>query len=262
MPDAAPGTPTAIQVSGLARTFSAGTGPLSALREVSLEVFEGEFVCVIGPSGCGKTTLLRILGGLDEPSDGKVLLRGRSPSAAQASRSIGYVFQDPGLLPWRDVAGNIRLPLEVTSGDGRAADEAIFELVALVGLAGFEDFYPARLSRGMQQRVALARALALDPPLLFMDEPFSALDEITRARMRYELLRIWEQWRKTVVFVTHSIAEAVALGDRVVVLSERPGRVLRIVDVPFARPRMAELERTAQFFDLTNELRSLLSPGL
>ncbi len=252
-----------VSFRNLGHVFEDGRQPLTSLVDISLDVPRGQFTSVIGPSGCGKTTLLRITGGLLRPSEGQVLVDGRPPEGAQRAREIGFVFQEPALLPWRTVLGNARLALEIDRLD-RSRDlphpEALLEIV---GLADFRDYYPHQLSGGMQQRVAIARALAFNPSLLLMDEPFGALDEITRAAMRYELLRIWEAQReaggrKTVIFVTHSIAEAIALGDRVVVLSGRPGTVRAQIDIELPRPRAQELERSRAFLDYADLLRSLL----
>ena len=220
---------------------------LEALREVTLDIGRGEFLSVLGPSGCGKTTLLRIVGGLAAPTSGSVRIGDRSPTDAQRRKLIGCVFQEPALLPWRTVLDNVRLPLAVNRGPERAGAAPPEELLHLVRLAEFAGYYPGQLSRGMQQRVGLARALALDPALLLMDEPFASLDEITRERMRFELLRIWDAARKTVLFVTHSIVDAVLLSDRVAVLSARPGRVRAVVPIGLERPRVAGVEHSTEF---------------
>jgi NitT/TauT family transport system ATP-binding protein len=227
---------------------------------MSFGVPAGQFLSVIGPSGCGKSTLLRIVGGLLRPSEGVASVRGEPPARAQKSREIGFVFQEPALLPWRNVYANVRLPLEI---DGVRRTRAVPDpaaLLDLIGLADFRDYYPHQLSGGMQQRVAIARALAFDPSLLLMDEPFGALDEITRSAMRYELLRVWSAAgnRKTVLFVTHSIAEALALSDRVIVLSGRPGHVIADLDIELARPRTEEIERSPAFLDYADYLRGML----
>ncbi len=252
-----------ISLRGLSHVFADGRQPLTALNGVSLDVPWGQFVSVIGPSGCGKSTLLRLVAGLLPATQGEVLLEGRPPQAAQRAREIGFVFQDPALLPWRTVLGNLRLPLEIDRLDRARPLPRPQELLELTGLADFRDYYPHQLSGGMQQRVAIARALAFNPALLLMDEPFGALDEIARSAMRYELLRIWEAHsgpagRKTVLFVTHSIAEAITLADRVVVLSARPGTVRADIDIELPRPRSQELERSQPFLDYADHLRSLL----
>ena len=248
-----------MQASGLHKSFDTGNSRIHVVDDVTLEVAHGEFVSLIGPSGCGKSTLLRLIAGLIEPDSGVITIAGRTPEQAQADREIGYVLQEPALLPWRSVAANIRLPLDVDrrSDAGRRAN--VDDLLEMVGLAGFADYYPHQLSGGMQQRTALARAIAVGASLFLMDEPFSALDEITRASMRYELLRIWEADRKTVVFVTHSIAEAVALSDRVAVMSARPGRIVSVLDIDLPRPRSSEMEREPDFLEYTSRLHDLLA---
>jgi len=251
-----------ILVEGLSKVFPHRGHPLEALRHLDLRVGWGEFVSVIGPSGCGKSTLLRIVGGLLEPTAGRVHIDGRSPREAQKAKDIGLVFQDPSLLPWRTVLGNVRLPLEVNRIDRHRPRFRPQDLLELVGLSAFTDYHPHQLSGGMQQRVAIARALVFQPALLLMDEPFGALDEITRSAMRYELLRIWHSARadrpKTVLFVTHSITEAIALSDRVVVLTPRPAQVRAVIDIDLPRPRDESLERSSQFLDYAQQLRNLL----
>jgi len=240
--------------------YESAEQPLSALIGINLEIGRGEFVSIIGPSGCGKSTLLRIIGGLQEPSRGQVAIDGGTARQAQLRKDIGFVFQDPSLLPWRRVIDNVRLPLQVNRGEGSSREAAA--LVDLVGLGGFQDYYPHQLSGGMQQRVALARSLVTGPSLLLMDEPFGALDEITRAAMRFELLRVWgSQGGKsgcTVVFVTHSIQEALLLSDRVVVMTPQPGRIAEVVDVGLVRPRTEDLEFEPAFVEQAQRLRSLL----
>jgi NitT/TauT family transport system ATP-binding protein len=251
-----------ILVEGLSKVFPHRGRPLEALRRLDLRVGWGEFVSVIGPSGCGKSTLLRIVGGLLEPTVGRIHIAGRSPGDAQKDKDIGLVFQDPSLLPWRTVLGNVRLPLEVNRIDSRRTRFQPQELLELVGLSAFADYHPHQLSGGMQQRVAIARALVFQPSLLLMDEPFGALDEITRSAMRYELLRVWQsagsERPKTVLFVTHSITEAITLSDRVVVLTPRPGRVRAVIDIELPRPRDESIERSSRFLDYAQQLRNLL----
>jgi NitT/TauT family transport system ATP-binding protein len=226
-----------------------------------LAVRQGEFVSVIGPSGAGKTTLLRAIGGLLRPTSGTILVEGILPSESQRRRAIGFVFQEPALLPWRTVFENILLPLELNTPDGRHSHAEAERLLTAVGLAEFRDYHPHQLSGGMKQRVALARALAFDPSILLMDEPFGALDEMTRTFMRYELLRLWEQSRKTVLFVTHSISEAILLSDRVVVLSGQPGRIVDDVAVALPRPREADVERSQRFFAYADRIMDSLARG-
>ncbi len=293
-----------LQASGLHKSFDTGDGRIHVVDDVTLEVAHGEFISLLGPSGCGKSTLLRLIAGLVEPDSGVITIDGRTPEQAQSDREIGYVLQEPALLPWRTVAANIRLPLDVDrrakslltpsrvrgrlwwekvrmrgsrsnsftltsilSRQGRGGSDEptlarhpeVDDLLDMVGLDGFADYYPHQLSGGMQQRTALARAIAVRASLFLMDEPFGALDEITRASMRYELLRIWEADRKTVMFVTHSIAEAVALSDRVAVMSARPGRIVAVIDIDLPRPRSSEMEREPDFLAYTSRLHDLLA---
>ena len=245
----------------VSKTFATEKERLKALEGLNLEVAYGEFLSVLGPSGCGKTTLLRIIGGLLEPTSGQVFIGGQRSVDAQRDKMLGYVFQEPSLLAWRTVIDNIRLPLEVNRRQPRDGGHTTEDLVRLVGLERFQSYYPFQLSGGMQQRVALARALVFDPSLLLMDEPFGALDEITRAAMRYELLRIWDMDKKTVVFVTHSIAEAIILSDRVVVLSGQPGKIKGVVGVDLPRPRSDSLERGEEYLHYSKLLHSLLLNG-
>jgi NitT/TauT family transport system ATP-binding protein len=227
-----------------------------ALGSLDLEIGDGEFVALIGASGCGKSTVLRLLAGLDEPSTGQVQINGQPPRDLQAQHALGIAFQDHALLPWRSVEGNLRLPFEV-AGLKPAADR-IGELITLAGLDGFQHARPAELSGGMRQRVAIARALALRPKVLLLDEPFGALDAVTRHRMNLELERIWLETRPTTLMVTHSVEEAVFLADRVIVLTERPGRVRSDTRVPFTRTRSATLMRSAEFHRLVDELTAQL----
>ncbi|MDP6454368.1 MAG: ABC transporter ATP-binding protein [SAR202 cluster bacterium] len=248
-----------VRISGVSKRFTTASETLLALDDVTLDVEYGTFICLLGPSGCGKSTLLRIIGGLLEPTTGEVTIGNQTPSDAQAEKELGFVFQDPSLMPWRTAEDNIRLPLQVNNrAKNRNSAAPVEELLSLVGLERFGPYYPSQLSGGMQQRVALARALAFGPSLLLMDEPFGALDEITREAMRYELMRIWNSDKKTVVFVTHSIAEAVTLSDRVVVMSGQPGKVKGIVDIALPRPRSNDMESNQSFVDHATTLRGLL----
>ena len=252
------GTKPHIAVRDLRHVYENGPDPLTALSGVHLDVSEGSLVSMIGPSGGGKTTLLKAIGGLLEPSEGTILVAGHPPVDAQRRRLIGFVFQDPSLLPWRTVLENVRLPLELGAGDGGPPGDEAARLVETVGLDEFGGYYPHQLSGGMKQRVALARALAVDPAVLLMDEPLGALDEMTRLAMRYELLRVWELSQKTVVMVTHSIAEAVILSDRVLVVSSRPGRIVDELTIDLPRPRSEALERSQSFLDYTYRIKEAL----
>ena len=254
-----------IEIKGVGKVFETEEGSVRALKDVSFNVREGEFLSIIGPSGCGKTTLLRIIGGLVEQTEGEIVFK--KGTIEDLHKNCGFVFQDPTLLPWRDVLGNILLPLEVARGGKRDKREGnserdkekkkVKELLAMVELEGFEHFYPRELSGGMKQRVAIARALAQDPLILLMDEPFGALDEMTRGRMNFELLRIWKETGKTVIFVTHSIPEAVLLSERVVVLSERPGTVKDIIDIKFDERNPSIIE-TEEFNKYVQKVRKAL----
>ena len=250
-----------ITVKNLTKIFTTGKGEgrVTALKDLSLRVEPGQFFSVIGPSGCGKSTLLRIVGGLLQPTSGSVTIgNGAAPQTAQKAKEIGFVFQSPGLLPWKTVQGNVEIPLKLNARANRPFSHTCDELIDLVGLATFSGAYPHQLSGGMQQRVAIARALSIDPALLLMDEPFGALDAITRQAMRYELLRIWEQAQKTVIFVTHSIAEAIVLSDVVAVISARPGQLRGIVEIDLERPRTEEIEQSREFLDYVARLTELL----
>src|SRR6266446_467917 len=245
-----------IVVSNLEKTYATrGRAQVHALAGISVEVGAGEFITIVGQSGCGKTTLLKILAGLLPRSAGSVTLRGRLVDGP--SRDIGIVFQDPVLLPWRTVFDNVMLPVEVLGLDRKSSGSRAMDLLGLVGLEGFEDKYPHELSGGMRQRVAIARALVHDPSLLLMDEPFGALDAMTREFMNLELLRIWQESGKTIVFITHSIPEAAFLADRVVVMSARPGRIQEIVDVRLSRPRDLDMMASDEFGVYTRRIRHL-----
>jgi NitT/TauT family transport system ATP-binding protein len=247
-----------VAIEGVTKTFGRG---VTALQGIDLEIQPREFISLIGPSGCGKSTLLRIMGDLIQPTSGKVVVNGKSARQARADRDYGIVFQDPVLYDWRTVAKNIALPLELGGWDRRKRNERVREMLELVELTGFESHHPWQLSGGMQQRVSIARALSFEPALLLMDEPFGALDEMTRERLNLELLRIWEQSGSTIVFVTHSIAEAVFLSTRVVVMSPRPGRISALVDVDLPQPRTAVTREEPRFFELVTEVREALHLG-
>jgi NitT/TauT family transport system ATP-binding protein len=232
------------------------TVALEALRDVSVKILPGEFVAFVGPSGCGKSTLLKLIGGLIAPSSGCIRVGGLEVTGPR--RDIGVMFQTPVLFPWRTVLENVLLPIEIFGVDARAATDRARSILRLVGLADREAAYPRELSGGMQQRAALSRVLVIDPPIILMDEPFGALDEFTRERMNLELLRIWHERRQTIVFVTHSIVEAVFLADRIVVMGSDPGRVLSIVDVPLPRPRSIDLMKAPDFATTVFEVREYL----
>ncbi len=251
--------PQVVQLKDVSKEF--GRGHVQALTGIDLDIRPGEFISLIGPSGCGKSTLLRIVGDLIQPSTGEVVVNGKSAHQARVDRDYGIVFQDAVLFDWRTVEKNISLPLEMMRWNRRRRSERVRELVDLVELKGFEGHHPWQLSGGMQQRVSIARALSFDPALLLMDEPFGALDEMTRERLNLELLRIWEQSGSTVIFVTHSISEAVFLSTRVVVMSARPGRIVGIVDVDLAQPRTTETREEPRFAELIREVRQLLRKG-
>ncbi|MEX0817048.1 MAG: ABC transporter ATP-binding protein [Gaiellales bacterium] len=248
-----------VSLSGVSKRFA--TGGLEALRAIDLEVQPGEFISLIGPSGCGKSTLLRVVGDLVPATEGRVVVNGKPAHQARLDRDYGMVFQDAVLYDWRTVAKNISLPLELLGWDRKRRAERVRELIELVELGGFEEHHPWELSGGMQQRVAIARALSFRPPLLLMDEPFGALDEMTRERMNMELLRIWQQSGGTILFVTHSIAEAVFLSTRVAVMSPRPGQIVGVVDIDLPQPRTADTREHPHFFELVTEVRELLRRG-
>jgi NitT/TauT family transport system ATP-binding protein len=248
-----------IDARDLSLTFQTGDGPVYALSKVNLSVSEGEFVSFIGPSGCGKTTLLRVIADLERTTEGSIAVNGMSPDAARLARAYGYVFQAPALYPWRTVERNVALPLEVMGIDDPAG--RVKRNLELVNLAGFEKKYPWQLSGGMQQRVSIARALAFDPKLLLMDEPFGALDEIVRDKLNQQLLELWGRTGKTVVFVTHSIPEAVFLSTKIVVMSPRPGRIIDVIETKFAKDRTLDFRETAEFLKVAHRVREGLKAG-
>jgi NitT/TauT family transport system ATP-binding protein len=250
--------PPIIEIVGVGRTFASSAGATEALRDVTLSLGAGEFVSIIGPSGCGKSTLLRIIGDLVEPTAGSVRVNGKSARQARLDRDYGIVFQAPVLYEWRTAIDNVRLPLEVAGCPRAERDHRPRALLRLVGLDAFRDHYPWQLSGGMQQRVSIARALALNPSILLMDEPFGALDEMSRERLNLELLQVQRETAATVLFVTHSIAEAVFLSTRVVVMSPRPGRIERIVAIDLPRPRTETTRAAVRFFELVTAVRESL----
>ncbi|MEC8827967.1 MAG: ABC transporter ATP-binding protein [Actinomycetota bacterium] len=247
-----------LQASGLAKRFSSKGGDVQALEAVEIEVRQGGFTSIIGPSGCGKSTLLRLFSDLLEPSTGEVSVNGKSPAEARAAREFGVVFQSPNLLPWRTVLRNVTLPLQVMGVDRSTRNRTAHEMLELVGLEAFSRHHPWQLSGGMQQRVAIARALSTNPSVLLMDEPFGALDEITRDRLNLELMRIWGTLSATILFITHSITEAVFLSSQIAVMSSRPGRITKLIDVDLPYPRNAQTRDMPEFYELVIEVRRAL----
>jgi NitT/TauT family transport system ATP-binding protein len=247
-----------VEAQRVGKVFGDAATPVVALEEIDLTIAEGEFVSLIGPSGCGKSTLLRIIGDLTSPSSGRMTVNGKPARQARRDRDYGMVFQAPVLMDWRTVAKNIELPLEIMGFEKSERARRSTDLLKLVELEGFGGRHPWQLSGGMQQRVAIARALAFDPKLLLMDEPFGALDEMTRERMNLELMKIWTRTGTTIVFVTHSIPEAVFLSTRVVVMSPRPGRIARIIPIDLPQPRTVETRETPRYFQLVTEVREAL----
>jgi NitT/TauT family transport system ATP-binding protein len=251
----------AIEARGLGLTFPTRDGPVRALTQVSLSIGRGDFVAFIGPSGCGKTTFLRLAADLEAPTEGTITVNGMSPGEARARRAYGYVFQAAGLFPWRTIAGNVRLPLEIMGYPRSEQRARVARVLELVELAGFENRYPWQLSGGMQQRASIARALAFDADILLMDEPFGALDEIVRDRLNEQLLALWARTGKTICFVTHSIPEAVFLATRIVVMSPRPGRVTDVIDSPLPRERPLDIRESAEFLQVAARVRHGLRAG-
>jgi NitT/TauT family transport system ATP-binding protein len=248
-----------VELKAVSKVFAQGR--TVALQGIDLAIEPGEFVSLIGPSGCGKSTLLRVIGDLVQPTSGSAVVNGKPAHQARLDRDYGIVFQDAVLYDWRTVSKNIALPLEMLGWSRTKRADRIRELVELVELGGFENHHPWQLSGGMQQRVSIARALSFSPALLLMDEPFGALDEMTRERLNMELLRIWQETSSTVVFVTHSIAEAVFLSTRVVVMSARPGRVAELINIDLPQPRTAETREEPHFFELVTAVREALARG-
>jgi len=248
----------AVRLADVNMEFHTRSGDMTALTDINLTIAQGEFVSLIGPSGCGKSTLLRIVGDLIRPTTGVVEVSGKSAHEARVGREYGMVFQAPVLFEWRNVEANVRLPLEIMGMDRAKRDRRVKEMLELVELGSFTRHYPHQLSGGMQQRVAIARALALEPTLLLMDEPFGALDEMTRERLNAEVLRIWQQTGTTVIFVTHSIPEAVFLSTRVAVMSPRPGRIVNVVDIDMPQPRNEATRESERYFELVTQVRESL----
>ena len=250
-----------IDISGLSLSFQTSDGPVQALSGVDLQIARGEFVSFIGPSGCGKTTLLRAVADLEAPTSGSIRVNGMSPHEARVKRAYGYVFQAPALYPWRSVARNIALPLEIM-GIGKAERATrVAKGLELVNLTGFGNKFPFQLSGGMQQRASIARALSFDPDLLLMDEPFGALDEIVRDMLNQQLLGLWAKTGKTALFVTHSIPEAVFLSTRIIVMSPRPGRIHDVIICDFPRDRTLDIRETPEFLEVANRVRHGLREG-
>jgi NitT/TauT family transport system ATP-binding protein len=248
--------PTKIRIFDLYKTYATRSGRTMALQKVDLDIRANEFIALVGPSGCGKSTLLKLMTALIKPSRGKILLD--DVLLDKPSRDVGIVFQQAVLMPWRGVLDNVLLPAEILGLDRTAARRRAGELLDMVGLAGFEHRYPGELSGGMQQRAAICRGLVHDPSVLLMDEPFAALDAMTREDLGFELLRIWERHRKTVVFVTHNISEAILLADRVVAMSPRPGRIEKVIEVELPRPRSLDMQFTPAFKAHSDEIRALI----
>jgi NitT/TauT family transport system ATP-binding protein len=251
----------AIEIDDVSLTFQTSDGPVQALSHVSMKIARGEFVSFIGPSGCGKTTLLRAVADLEQPTSGTIRVNGMSPHQARVERAYGYVFQAPALYPWRTVAANIALPLEIMGVSRAERKKRIERGLELVNLKGFGGKYPFQLSGGMQQRASIARALSFDPDLLLMDEPFGALDEIVRDMLNQQLLQLWEKTGKTALFVTHSIPEAVFLSTRIVVMSPRPGRIQEVIDCNFPRNRTLDIRETPEFLAVAHRVREGLRAG-
>ena len=255
-----PQTPV-IEAKNLQLVFQTGDGPVQALKDINLSIDKGEFVSFIGPSGCGKTTFLRAIAALEHPTGGTLTVNGMTPEAARKKRAYGYVFQAAGLYPWRTIAKNVSLPLEIMGFSGAEQKVRVERVLELVELTGFGGKFPWQLSGGMQQRASIARALAFDADILLMDEPFGALDEIVRDRLNEELLKLWHRTGKTIAFVTHSIPEAVYLSTKIVVMSPRPGRITDVIDSPLPRERPLELRDSEAFIAVARRVRDGLRAG-
>ena len=261
MPVTADAASPVIEARGLNLLFRTADGPVHALKDIDLSIRRGEFVSLIGPSGCGKTTLLRVVADLERPTGGRIQVNGMTAEAARLARAYGYVFQAAALYPWRTIERNVALPLEIMGLDKAERRRRVEAGLDLVGLGGFGRKFPWQLSGGMQQRASIARALSFDPDLLLMDEPFGALDEIVRDRLNEELLRLWAKTGKTVVFVTHSIPEAVFLSTRIVVMSPRPGRIQSVIDCDLGPDRPLEIRESPRFLQIAHQVREGLRAG-
>jgi NitT/TauT family transport system ATP-binding protein len=247
--------PVTVEISGLNLIFATGDAPVHALADINLKINKGDFVSFIGPSGCGKTTLMRVIADLEAPSSGTVRVDGLSPTEARLKRAYGYVFQAPALYPWRTVEDNVRLPLEIMGMPKHEQIERSKRVIDLVNLSGFEKKFPWQLSGGMQQRVSIARALSFDPDILLMDEPFGALDEILRDHLNEQLLQLWARTAKTVIFVTHSISEAVFLSTKIIVMSPRPGRIIDVIESRLPSNRKLDIRETPEFIAIAKRVR-------
>ena len=261
MKDSQGTTPAVIEARGVDLVFETGDGPVQALKDVNLSVAKGDFVSFIGPSGCGKTTFLRAIAALEHPTGGRLTVNGMSPDEARQARAYGYVFQAAGLYPWRTIAGNIRVPLEIMGFSKSEQADRVGRVLELVELSGFGKKFPWQLSGGMQQRASIARALSFDADILLMDEPFGALDEIVRDRLNEEVLRLWARTGKTICFVTHSIPEAVYLSTKIVVMSPRPGRITDVIDSPLPRERPLDIRDSREFIEIAHRVREGLRAG-
>ncbi len=260
-PEEGAGRRSVVRIEGLSLVYETADGPVHALDGIDLDIEEGDFVSLIGPSGCGKTTLLRVIADLEQPTGGRIEVNGVSPREARLQRSYGYIFQAAALYPWRTIERNVTLPLEVMGVPAGERAARARRYLDLVNLGGFEKKFPWQLSGGMQQRASIARALCFDPALLLMDEPFGALDEIVRDHLNEQLLRLWDKTGKTVVFVTHSIPEAVFLSTRIVVMSPRPGRIVDTIRADFPRDRTLEIRETPAFLEVAHRVREGLRTG-
>jgi len=261
MKDTSPPIVPVIAARDLNLTFQTADGPVHALKDVNLTINKGEFVSFIGPSGCGKTTFLRCIAALEHPTGGTLTVNGMEPDEARKRRAYGYVFQAAGLYPWRTIAGNVKLPLEIMGFSKAEQEEKVRKVLELVELSGFGGKFPWQLSGGMQQRASIARALAFDADILLMDEPFGALDEIVRDRLNEELLKLWSRTEKTIGFVTHSIPEAVYLSTKIVVMSPRPGRITDVIDSPLPRERPLDIRDSREFIEIAHRVREGLRAG-